>query len=369
MSSYADVAEVARDDDTFSSEHDLDPAEGNRGGIVIPPPPVRSIPIEIDPPRFRQFRQLLTKPLSPQAAKEWDPWVRQLTNHFIDRIIERGEGDLVLDIGNPVPAIFTMRFLGLPLDDWELYAMPMHQVVYASPGTKELEEAYIGILTFMVKLKEAIIERRDNPRDDFLSVIAQAIIDDEPITDQEAVEMAFLVVAGGVDTTTGLLASALDWLEQHPEERDELAADPELLPRATEEFLRYISPVQGNARTVAKKCEVNGQDLEEGDRVLLSWAAANRDAEVFEDPHEMDLHRFPNRHQAFGIGMHRCAGSNIARLEFGIMVEEILRRLPDFVIDRNQAKPYEDIATVNGWKSQPVTFTPGKSENAAFPSQ
>lgn len=368
-SRYDDVAEVARDDDTYSSAHDLDPSEGNRGGIVIPPVPVRSIPIEIDPPRLKQFRKILTKPLSPQAAQAWEPWIRNLTTYFIDQIIEKGDGDLVLDIGNPVPAIFTMHFLGLPLNDWEQYAMPMHQVVYASPGTKELEEAFMGILAFMNNLSAAIEDRRDNPRGDFISEIAQSEIDGAPMSHQEAIETAFLVVAGGVDTTTGLLSTTLDWLDEHPDERDHLAKNPELIPRATDEFLRYMSPVQGNARTVTQKCVLNGQELEDGDRILISWAAANRDPEVFENPHEVDLARFPNRHQAFGMGMHRCAGSNVARVLFGVMLEEILRRMPDYRIDRQSAEPYADIATVNGWKRQPCTFSPGARENAQFPDE
>jgi cytochrome P450 len=363
VSKYEDVATVARDDDTYSSAHDMDPADGYRLGVVIPPTPVHSGPIETDPPRLRDLREVMMKPLSPQAAKKWEPWLRDLTNHFIDRFIERGEGDLVVELGNPVPAIFTMQFLGLPLEEWERYAMPMHQVVYASPGTKELENAYMGIFGFLQGLQTALAERRDAPQNDFISEIVTASPQGAPLDDQEALSMAFLVVAGGVDTTTGLLASALDWLDTHPEERDRLARSPELIPRATEEFLRYITPVQGNARTVTGPCEIAGQALDQGDRVLLSWAAANRDPEAFDDPHEVKLDRHPNRHQAFGVGMHRCAGSNIARVMFAVMLEEVLRRLPDFTVDRTRAEPYADIATVNGWKSQPVSFTPGPSEN------
>lgn len=364
---YADVAEIARDDETYSSENDL--GQGPRQGITIPAPPVHSGPIETDPPRLAQLRNVLMKPLSPSSSRKWEPWLRDLTNHFIDGFIESGQGDLVLNIGNPVPAIFTMQFLGLPLDDWEHYAMPMHQVVYASPGTPELEEAYLGIFKFLESLNAALADRRVNPANDFMTQIVQAEIDGEPISDQDALEMAFLIVAGGVDTTTGLLASALDWLEQHPQERARLAASPELIPKATEEFLRYVSPVQGNARTVVRECEFRGEKFVEGDRVLLSWAAANRDPDAFERPHEMNFERFPNRHQAFGIGMHRCAGSNIARILFGVMLGEVLRRLPDYVIDRDRAEPYADIATVNGWKSQPVTFTPGLNENAPFDTE
>lgn len=366
LSRYEDVAGVARDDENYSSENDL--GQGPRQGITIPSPPVHSGPIETDPPRLGELRNVLMKPLSPAASRKWEGWLRDLTNHFIDRFIEKGEGDLVLDLGNPVPAIFTMQFLGLPTEDWKLYAMPMHQVVYASPGTKELEEAYGGIFQFLERLNAALAERRSNPTDDFMSDIVTARIDGEPLSDQDALEMAFLIVAGGVDTTTGLLASALDWLELHPEERARLAASPELIPQATEEFLRFVSPVQGNARTVVGECDVRGHKFADGDRVLLSWAAANRDPEVFEDPHSMNFERSPNRHQAFGIGMHRCAGSNVARVMFGVMLGEVLRRLPEYTIDRSKAEPYADIATVNGWKSQPVSFTVGPSENAPFDS-
>jgi cytochrome P450 len=367
LSRYQDVAEVARDDENYTSENDL--GQGPRQGITIPPTPVHSGPIETDPPRLGDLRNVLMKPLSPQASRKWEPWLRDITNHFIDRFIERGEGDLVADIGNPVPAIFTMRFLGLPLDDWEHYAGPMHQVVYASPGSKELEQAYQGIFKFLESLNAVLAERRKAPVDDFISEIVTAQTGGEPLSDQEALEMAFLIVAGGVDTTTGLLATALDWLELHPDERSRLAASPELIPNATEEFLRFFTPVQGNARTVVGGCAFRDQKFVDGDRVLLSWAAANRDPEVFEDPHTINLDRSPNRHQAFGIGMHRCAGSNVARVMFGVMLGEVLRRLPDYVIDRSRAEPYADIATVNGWKSQPVTFTAGPSENAPFDAE
>jgi cytochrome P450 len=171
--------------------------------------------------------------------------------------------------------------------------------------------------------------------------------------------MVQLVIFGGVDTTTGLIGSALEWLARHPEERDRLREHPGLIPRATEEFLRYFSPVQALARTATRDCVVGGRQVRAGERLLLSWASANFDEDAFDRPDEVVLDRSPNRHQAFGVGIHRCLGSNYARVEFAVVLEEVLRRLPDYAIDGTAARRYPSIAVVNGWVTLPATFTPG----------
>ncbi len=169
----------------------------------------------------------------------------------------------------------------------------------------------------------------------------------------------FPLIAGGLDTTTSLFLNAVVHLSQHPALRQQLIDHPELRPAATEEMLRFYTPVQGLARTVTRDCPFGDVEMQRGDRVLLSYGSANRDGRAFPDPDEFVVDRFPNRHFAFGIGIHRCIGSTFARMEFGVMLDEILERLPDFHVDQSRAQQYPIIGLVNGYISVPATFTPG----------
>jgi cytochrome P450 len=162
-----------------------------------------------------------------------------------------------------------------------------------------------------------------------------------------------------------VIASGLRWLAQHPEERERLRRDPELLPHAREEMLRYFTPTQGLARTVTRDTEVAGVPLSLGDRVFMSFAAANRDPAVFERPDEMILDRMPNPHTTFGLGVHRCLGSHIAQVELDVVFSEVLRRIPDYVVDEGESKRYATVGIVNGWERMPFTFTPGRREGSS----
>jgi cytochrome P450 len=366
LSKYADVAEAARDDARYSSYQEL--PDGTRTGATIPSSPLRQVPIEMDPPEFFAYRKLLNARFSPAAARAREPFLREATTSRIDQVIEAGHADLVRDIANPVPAILTLELLGLPQDDWQNFSDVAHQIVHTLPGTPENDAATTRFLGVVGDIAEAITHRRTSPGDDLISLLATAEIDGEPLTDQRLMEMITLVILGGVDTTGSLIGSALEWLARHPGERDRLRADPELLPQATEEFLRYFSPIPGLARTVTRPCTLGGQEFEAGERLFLSWSSANYDEDVFDDPGRIVLDRFPNRHQAFGLGIHRCIGSNFARAEFRIVVEEVLRRLPDYAIDTAAAEPYPSIGIVNGWVTLPATFTPGPREGSHLPS-
>ena len=222
----------------------------------------------------------------------------------------------MLDLANPVPAQATLAFLGLELDDWLKFAEPAHEVVYTRPGTPEFQRAVDGQQWMFETLVAAVADRRESPRDDNLSRIVHADVDGRTFADEEVVSLLGTIINGGVDTTTALFANAIEYLDRNHDLRDRLVADPDLLPTATEEFLRYFSPVQAFARTVAQDTELADQHLERGDRVLMCFAAANRDDREFPDADEFVAERQPNRHVAFGIGKHRCIGSTLARAEF-----------------------------------------------------
>jgi cytochrome P450 len=172
-------------------------------------------------------------------------------------------------------------------------------------------------------------------------------------------EMVALIISGGVDTTTSLTGQALMWLDQHPDDRSALVEDAALLHLATEEFLRAFCPVTSLARTVLSDTEISGHRVRAGERIMLPWYAANRDPEVFPDPDEVQLDRFPNRHTSFGLGVHRCVGSNLARASFKSLLTGILRRLPDYQIDLAGSAFYPAIGINSGWSKLPATFTPG----------
>lgn len=200
-------------------------------------------------------------------------------------------------------------------------------------------------------------QRKQEPRDDLISYLVHTPVDGpdgEPMGDGLVLENCVLMMAGGMDTTTGLLANAALYLHRNPDERRRLIDDPDLLPTAIEEFLRFYSPVQALARTVATDTTLHGEQLREGQRLLLSWASANRDETVFDRADEIVMDRKPNRHAAFGLGAHRCLGSHLARLQIGIVLGELLRRIPDYRILEDQAERYETIGIVNGWSTMPM---------------
>jgi cytochrome P450 len=180
------------------------------------------------------------------------------------------------------------------------------------------------------------------------------------MTDDEIYSMDELLISGGVGTTASLVGQALVWLSQNPTERQRMFDDPELLENtALEEFLRVFSPTQALARTVTKDVELRGCSLRKGDRLLVSRASANRDPDQFPEPDTVDLTRWPNRHAAFGIGIHRCAGLHLARAMSRAIIGQVLERMPDYVVDVSGLERFPDQGVNVGWKTIPTRFTPG----------
>jgi cytochrome P450 len=359
VSRYADVARVARDDLTFSSArgitipHPVPPVEG-----LPPDQQLRMIPIDVDPPQFFAYRKLVDPLFSPARLPHQEPDVREIVGRLIDAFIAKGRCDLHEDFAKPLPGILTVRILGLPEADWRRYAEPFHAAIHAKP-----EQAAAGARDFYLDNARAMLavaaERRSEPRKDVLSALASATLEGRPLRDLEIFGIANLILVGGVETTTNAMGSAFVYLSRHPELRQRLIESPGLLPGAVEEFLRVFAPVQGLARTAMRDCEIAGQRIREGERVLMLWASANRDEAEFPAPDDVIVDRHPNRHLTFGVGNHRCLGSNLARLEFRIALEELLRRIPDFRVDEAGLRVQPDVGTTFGYGAIPVRFTPG----------
>jgi cytochrome P450 len=357
ITGYEPLAASMRDEATFSSRH-LTADDGVRfGGVNIPEAPYENALVEMDPPEWNAFRRVLNPMFAPAAIERLQPDLERFTDAAVDARAASGTIDFVLDLANPVPAQVTLAFLGLELDDWPRFAEPAHEVVYTRPGTPEFERAVDGQQWMFETLAAAVADRRAAPRDDNLSRIVHADVDGRTFTEEEVVSLLGTIVNGGVDTTTALFANAIELLDRDHDLRDRLVGHPELIPTATEEFLRYFSPVQAFARTVARDFDLGGQHLRRGDRVLMCFASANRDGREFPEPGVFVAERQPNRHVAFGMGKHRCIGSTLARAEFATMLATTLRRLPDFAIDRTATVRYPSLGIVNGYVRMPATFT------------
>jgi len=368
VSGYDQVREVALDDETYSSDNDVTgERKGYKGAGTIPGSPMQLIPLEVDPPLFHAYRKLLNPLFSPSASEKWRPFIRETADAIIDRFCSDGHCDLVHDLASPVPAILTMRILGLPLDNWEEVATPFHEISWTAPGTERNQRATEGVFGVLQSLVGELAVRRDNPCDDVLSYLVHADFEGRKLTEEETLKICFLMFIGGVDTSTGLLAHAFAWLSEHPDEGPRLVHDPKYLRTATDEFLRWSSPAPALCRTVTTPTELGGQKLEAGDRLLISWASANQDAAVFDNPDEVQLDRWPNRHQAFGLGAHRCLGSNVGRVQFQEVLVRALTRLPDLKVDMSRAELYPSLGQVSGYTKLPGTFTPVAPVGAEIP--
>ena len=359
VAGYEPLAAAMRDDATFSSLHAPDPIDGVRfAGVNIPEAPYCNRLLEEDPPEWAGPRRMLAPFFSPGAVEALRPQLAHWTTVAIDEVIEFGEVDFVLDIANPVPAQATLLLLGLPVEDWDRYAAPAHEVVFTRPGTPEFERAVAGQAWMFEELYRQITARRAEPRDDMLGRMVTTEVDGRLLDDAELVSLCGTMINGGVDTTTALLANVVDHLDRDHDLRVQLIADPGLLPAATEEFLRFFSPVQSFSRTVTHDTELAGRSLGRGDRVLMCFGSANRDRVEFPEPDSFVVDRFPNRHVAFGVGKHRCIGSTLAREVFMAMLSQILERMPDYELDRDGSERYESCGIVNGWVRLPGRFTP-----------
>lgn len=365
-----EVFELARCP-AVSNDHDIHGERRGYKGISIPTASrvsvVRGGILEMDDPEHRTYRTVLNPYLSPAAVKRWEPFIDDVTRACLNEKIEDGHIDFVDDLANIVPAVLTLAMLGIPLNKWNMYSEPVHAAVYTpehSPDIQRVTEMHRQMGLDMVN---NMIEIRENPRPGIVNALVQMRIDDQPAPDLEILGNLGLVIGGGFDTTTALTAHSLEWLSEHPDERERLRQYRDaLLDPATEEFLRFFTPAPGDGRTFSDDVALNGTQFKEGERLWISWAMANRDPAVFHEPDEVVLDRKGNRHFSFGIGVHRCIGSNVARTVFKSMLTAVLDRMPDYRCDPDGVVHYETIGVIQGMRKLPATFTPGRRVGAGL---
>jgi cytochrome P450 len=358
LTRYDDIRHVLHTPKEFICARDLEIEglpETVPGGVTIPTNPFRMGMMEMDAPQSLNLRRLLVPWFSVKAVQLNAVHIHELVTWCIDRVIESGRIDIVDDLANPLPALVMLDLLGMPLENWPTYASILHGAAYREKGSVK------GLAWLRTDLATVVAQRRADPPAVLtpIDALIAAQVDGEPLSDDLVVELVYMLLSGGVDTSTALIAHIMRYLSAHSAVADELRADPALIPDAVEEMLRYFTPGTGVARTARHDTSVGDVEVKAGERILLALGAANLDPSEFEHPDELDIHRDAGRHLAFGAGMHRCLGSFLAPREVGILIGEILQRMPDLHIDEDGVEPYETIPLVSGYRAMPATFTPG----------
>src|SRR4051812_2658998 len=349
LSRFGDVYEAARDTTTFSSARGLTMTTGEAELALVEP--FRPMVMQ-DPPEHTVFRRMVSRGFTPRQVSELEPQVREFVRGRLQVVGASGSADIVRELLKPLPSMVVAHYLGVPEDDRPRFDGWTEAIVAANSAGDPAESA--GAAAEMFEYFTELIERRRRePGEDTISHLVRA--DDDDVSVLQMLGFAFTMVAGGNDTTTGLLGVALQLLTEHPDQRGELVEEPALIPDAVEELLRLASPVQGLARTTTREVEFEGGTLPEGTRVLLLYSAANRDPREFgPDAEELDVRRAPRRILTFGHGAHHCLGAAAARLAGRVTLEELLDAMPDFAVDASAGR-FADGYYVRRYESLPFT--------------
>ncbi|MFT7598339.1 MAG: cytochrome P450 [Acidimicrobiales bacterium] len=342
--SFEDISAVAHDTETFSSRRvNMSEIPTSRRGAVLPP-------INLDPPDQTAPRRMMLPFFNLENTKKWEQTIRDLCEARLDALESRTECDLALDYARHIPGDLTAVMFGVPPSEADQFRHWIHLLLEVGPIDAEVERGTTR--TMLAYMQGLIDDRRANGGSDLVTYLMAQEIDGEPMDDVGLTKMLFLLLIAGIDTTWSGIGSSFLHLATHPDDRRRLIAEPELIPNAVEEFLRAYSPVYV-ARVATTDTEIAGCPVAEGDWVMLTYPAANRDPEAFENPHEVKIDRQQNRHAAFGLGVHRCLGSNLARLEMNIAIEMFLARYPEFELTDPAAVTFS-AGNVRGPRSVPV---------------
>jgi cytochrome P450 len=345
---YDDVNAIAHDIEHFSSRQiGVIPPPGGETAVV----PAGLPPIQTDPPVHTWSRRLILPWFSHRKVAEYEPVTRELCRSLLDGFSENGKADAAADYAQQIPVRVIALVLGVPGELADTFTGWVRDVLEFAYDASRRVAARDELVAFFI---QQIEKRRTEPGNDLISELLRTEVDGQPVSDGHILGTAALTLIAGVDTTWSAIGSSLWHLATHADDRRRLVAEPELLPRAVEEFLRAYSPVT-MARIVASDVEVGGCPMQAGDRVLLNFPAANRDPRAFPDAGTVVIDREVNRHIAFGAGIHRCAGSNLARMELTVAIDEWLRRIPEFELAENEAVTWAG-GQVRGPRTIPVVF-------------
>ncbi|KHO17851.1 cytochrome P450 [Mycolicibacterium setense] len=347
---YAAVIDAERNPELFS----------NTGGIR-PDQPGMPYMIDMDDPAHVLRRKLVNSGFTRKRVMDKVPSIENLCDTLIDAVCERGECDFVRDIAAPLPMAVIGDMLGVLPTEREMLLTWSDDLVCGL--SSHLDEAAIGKLmetfaAYTTFTMDVIAKRRAEPTDDLFSILVNAEVEGQRMTDDEIVFETLLILIGGDETTRHTLSGGTEQLLRHRDQWDALVADRNVLPGAIEETLRWTSPVKNMCRTLTEDTVFHGTELKAGEKLMLMFESANFDEAVFDNPDEFRFDRNPNSHLAFGFGTHFCLGNQLARLELRLMLDRLLTRLPDLRLANDDQLPLRPANFVSGPESMPVVFTP-----------
>ena len=372
LSKYDDVRTLSRDPELFSSNYGLRPTESipfDDGSEITDPTglPRRAelrrqmdlstllggeMIVGLDPPRHTKLRRLVSTAFTPKMVARLEQEVGVLTKETFDAIEPGTVGDFVEAAALPIPMTIIAKMLGVPPSDYPAFRRWSDAIVAATDAMADRQSETMGhlfqqLMELVSYFMEALVDRRQNPRDDLITALTQAEVDGERISEPNQLLLLLVVLVGGNETTRALLSGGIKLFAEHPEQRRLLIERPELINNAVEEVLRYWTPVVTMARTATRATEIQGQAIAPGDYCVMLWQSANRDEDAWERADVFDITRAPDpTHMAFGFGQHFCLGAALARCEAKAVFSEMLRRFPDYEI-------------AGEWKRTESMLTPG----------
>ncbi|HWD52257.1 MAG TPA: cytochrome P450 [Acidimicrobiales bacterium] len=323
VTSLRDIQTVGKDPATFCSGQGV--LMSDRGRDIA----AEDSLLYLDPPRHEQYRKLVNRAFTPRRVATLEPRIRQLTLELLDTIDPRSPVDLVDSLCAPLPMLVIAELLGLPDEDRESFRRWSDAIMEAATDLNE--ENAVQAMELIAYFDVQLDQRTDAPTEDLLSGLLMAEVDGASLTRAEVQGFCMTLMVAGNETTRSLVSGGMVELARHPDQRARLVADPELIPVAVEEMLRWVTPIMAMARTTTRSVSLGDAELGAGEFVVLAYGAANRDEEVFgNDAGVFDISRNPNPHVSFGFGEHFCIGASLARLEARILLEEVLARWPDY---------------------------------------
>lgn len=345
LSRYHDVRDAMQDSQTFSSQ----------GGVALEgsgqaPPMI----IAMDPPRQTKLRRIISMAFTPRRVAELEPQVRSLSLRFLLPLLDRDEFDFIADFSAKLPMAVIAAMLGVPEDDQDILRAWSDTLLHREPNDPRVTPAGVEAARNIVQYFARLLDhRRHRPGADLLSALLVAEVDGERLSREEILGFCFLLIIAGNETTTKMLGNAVDLLYRHPDQRARLCQEPQRIPDAVEEVVRFDNSTQFLARSLSRDVERYGAKMPAGARVLLLVGSANRDDTVIERANEFDVFRPPVPHLAFGIGPHFCLGASLARLEGRVALEEILQRMPAYEVDLARRERIHS-TNVRGYARLPV---------------
>jgi cytochrome P450 len=355
---------LSRFDDVLAGLHDPDIYTSTGGVAIEHTDAALQSMIEMDPPEHTQMRKLIARRFTPRRIAELEPRVRDWTNTLLDSLAGRAEFDVVREFSALLPTTVVGTMLGIPPSRHDDARRWTDDLLTREPGNpvppRAAAEGAMNIAVLAQQLSEA---RRAHPEDDLLSLLVAAELDGVPLTDEQVIGFCLLLISGGHETTSKLIANGVRLFATHPEQRDAVIANPALMPGAVEELLRYTSPTQYMARTVTRDVTLHDVVMPAGAKVVLLLGSGNRDRREFDRPDEFDVTRANPRILAFGHGAHVCLGAAVARLEARVALQEFLARYPEYLVDED-AVEFLHSGNVQGPTSVPVSILAGSRGSA-----